>query len=259
MMSVMIHTAIYQQTGLRNIRAEKPCGDVVFFRETPDLLFYALADGQSNKSHGHDGGVVVLNCIADYIQNIGISKMLSMPFLDEIPFLLTREFRKALLSMAQQQGCLFTEYASTVLAVAIDPISGDYLLIHLGDGCIIGIQSNNSEIILSPPENVFSQQHTWLTTSDFMLSHLHIRMGKILNLRRIILMTDGATPLCHGKNIPSRAKRILADKDPNRILESLKTTKIHDDASCIVLDVPPQSDVQTVCQTIQSGAKNETQ
>lgn len=250
MMSVMIHAAIYQQTGLRNIRAKKPCGDVVFFRETSDFLFYALADGQSNKSHGYDGGMVVLNCIANYIQNIGISKMLSMPFLDEIPFLLTREFRKALLSVAQQQDCLFTEYASTVLAVAIDPISGDYLLIHLGDGCIVGIQSNNSDIILSPPENVFSQQHTWFTTSDFMLSHLHIRMGKILNLRRIILMTDGATPLCHGKNIPSRAKRILADKDPNRILESLKNPNIHDDASCIVLDVTLRSDVQTVCQTI---------
>ena len=245
-MSVMIRKTIYQQTGLRNILSGKQCGDVIFFRETPSLLFYALADGQSNKSHGHDGGVVALNCIADYIQNTGILNMIAMPFLDEIPFLLTREFRKALLSAAQQQNHSFADYASTVVAIAVDPVYGNYLIAHLGDGCIIGVQQNNSEIMLSPPENVFSTQHTWLTTSEFILPHFHIRIGEIQNLRRIILLTDGAVPLCRGKNIQSRAKKILLDEDPTRILELLKKSTIHDDASCIVLDINPRSDVLTL-------------
>ena len=243
-MPFTIHASIGQQTGLRKCSAKSACNDVIYCRNTPTLFFYGLADGQGNQQFGTTGGSVALHAVAAYIQETGLSAIMEYPFPDEIPFLLTRVFRKALHSLAQQHGHPFSEYASTILGITIDPLSGNYLVIHLGDGCAIGIHNNHSAMILSPPENSYSKEYTWLTTSDYAVSHLRISCGNIQNFQRLVLLTDGATPLCHGKNISSRAKKLLAGEDPHQLLNALKRTHPYDDASCIVLDIRFQRDLE---------------
>lgn len=241
-MPFTIHASIGQQTGFRKGPIKSSCNDVLYCRNTPTLLFYGLADGQGSKQFGATGGSVALHTVAAYIQETGLSAMLEYPFPDEIPFLLAREFRKSLHSLARQRGHSFSEYASTILGIAIDPLSGNYLVFHLGDGCAIGIHNNNSSMILSPPENTYSPEYTWLTTSDHAAFHLRISYGNIQNFQRLVLLTDGATSLCHGKNISSKAKQLLADKDPHQLLNALKQAHQHDDASGIVLNIHFQGD-----------------
>jgi len=244
-MPFTIHTSVGQQAGSKKDPAKTTCNDIIYCRKTENFLFYGLADGQGNKQQGSTGGAVVLHTLAAYIQETGLSKMIERPFPDEIPFLLTREYRNALYSLAQQQGYPLTEYASTVLGIAIDLISGDYIVLHLGDGCAIGIGNNSTPLILSPPENNYSPDHTWLTTSDRAAFHLRVSFGNIQNYQRLVFLTDGARSLCYGKNISARAKQLLADIDSHQILESLKQSHPRDDASGFILDIHFRPD--TVC------------
>lgn len=236
-MSFTIHAFVEKQSGATKDLSKVKCNDVIYCRKTPALLFYGLADGQGHKQHGSAGGAFALHAIAEYIHEIGLSALLEFPFPDEIPFLLTQKFRSVLSSLSQQQGYPFTEYASTLLGIAVDLISGNYMILHLGDGCAIGLHKSHSSIILSPPENTFSREYTWLTTSDHAAFHLRISFGNIQNFQRLVFLTDGATSLCYGKNLSSRARQLLADEDPHQFLNALKRTHPHDDASGIVLDI----------------------
>lgn len=252
-MPFTIHASVGQRTGVRKNPVNTACNDVIYCMKTPECLFYGLADGQGNRKYGSVGGAVVLHTLAVYVQKVGLSKILDKPFPDEIPFLLTREYRNSLYSLSQQQGYPFTEYASTLLGIAIDPTSGNYMILHLGDGCAIGIYNNRLPLVLSPPENNYSPDHTWLTTSDRAAFHLRVSFGNIRNFQRLVFLTDGARSLCYGKNISARAKQLLADKDSHQILESLKQSHPRDDASGFVLDIHFRPD------TVSTHERNRTE
>ena len=100
-----------QKTGLRHLQQNKPCEDVIYLRQTRNLLFYGLADGQSQTLCGAEGGRACLEAVADYIENTGISNILHAPFPDELPCMFVKQIRRRILSMVSSQNTDFKEYA----------------------------------------------------------------------------------------------------------------------------------------------------
>lgn len=113
------------------------------------------------------------------------------------------------------------------------------MTVHLGDGAILGVKGEGAPQFISAPENGVTAQYTWLTTSDGALGHLRVAFGRSAPWRRVVLVTDGARALCCGRNIPLRARELLARGGAAEVLAAVRESRPEDDASCIVLDRAP--------------------
>ena len=216
---------------------QHPCEDVVLMRTTRDYLFYGLADGQSGAKNGTAGGQVCLKAISSFIESVGIENLLNAPFPDELPCTFVKAFRKELVPLAESNSASINEFASTLLAIAVDLRNGKYILLHLGDGCVISIPHTGDPIPISAPENGITSHHTWLTTSENAVSHFRVTFGSFTNKRRLLLMSDGATCFCRGREIPWRAKDLLKESSHSEIYDRLIQSNPVDDATCIILDI----------------------
>ena len=226
-----------QIKGSRHQQNQHPCEDAVLMRTTRDYLFYGLADGQSGAEHGAKGGQVCLEAIFNFIESVGIEHLLNAPFPDELPCAFVKAFRKELLSLAESSSADIHEFASTLLAIAVDLRNGKYILLHLGDGCVLSVPHTGDPIPISAPENGITSHHTWLTTSENAVSHFRVTFGSFTNKRRLLLLTDGATCFCRGRAIPRRARDLLKDSCHAQIYEHLFQSDPVDDATCIIIDV----------------------
>ena len=225
--------------GAEHQRQGMACEDVLYIRETAEFCFYGLADGRSGASHGAEGGMACLEAAADFLQHSGVAGLAGQPFPDEIPCLLMRKLRRRLLCLSQERGVEFREYASTLLAIGLDPATGQYVLLHLGDGCAVLVREFASMDVLGPPENGISNRHTWLTTAENAVPHLKVMFGTIRRNDRLLLMSDGVSCLCYGKNIPRQARALMLTGTREEITDHVRRANPRDDASCIVLDFLP--------------------
>lgn len=234
------HRIVFSQAqieGSRHRQNQQPCEDAVLIRATNDYLFCGLADGQSGTKYGVDGGRVCLEAIFNYIASVGIDNLISTPFPDELPCAFVKAFRKELLSLAESNCASINEFASTLMAIAVDLRNGKYILLHLGDGCVINVPYTGDPTPISTPENGITSHHTWLTTSENAVFHFRVAFGSITNKRRILLVSDGATCFCRGREIPWRVKDLLKDGHHTEIYGHLVQSNPVDDATYIMIDI----------------------
>lgn len=212
------------------------CEDAVFRHFTDSYLFYGLADGQSGTAYGLEGGMACLEAISDYINSVGIKKIIDIPFPDELPCQFVQIFRKKLISLAHDKNTELKEFASTFLAIVIDLNSGKYMLLHLGDGCAVSVPHTGDPMVISAPDNGLASCHTWLTTSENAVPHFHVTFGSLEVKKRILLLSDGATCFCRGRSIPWRVKELMKNGSQFQLHDGLMQSNPVDDATCIILD-----------------------
>lgn len=228
----------FSQTGRFHLRDGAESEDVTVTLEKPGLLFYGLADGQSGKRLCRAGGEAALRSIARFIEEKGARDFVRCIHADELQYELIRVIRETLAGLCAAHCAEMTDFSSTIAALAIDPGTKEYRLIHLGDGAILAVGADKAPIMLSPPENGVTGQYTWLTSSPDAMHHLRTRRGSAKSIARFILLTDGATMLCRGKNIAKRAEALLCDlSNPGAIGEAIRNGRPQDDASCLVVDL----------------------
>ena len=227
----------FQQTGAAHIRESSGNQDVVLCRSGCNLRIFAIADGQSRKTLSPMGGSAVLRAISDFIEEKGLDALASYEYLDELQYEIMALIRSTLRRLAAQCAADVQEFASTLVMLAIDPASGRYMTLHLGDGVIISVRQDGEAGFLSIPENGITSRYTWLTTSDNALLHLRISFGNIGGFSRILLASDGAGCICYGKNIPRRSRELIASAGWNEITGYMQENPPEDDASLILIDV----------------------
>ena len=224
-------------TGQVHQAEDLPCQDTVFTRLTDEYLFCGLADGQSGTLYGAEGGRVCLEAIADYIDSIGIHELIHTAFPDELPCMLVRSYRGKLLPLARERQTDPKEFASTLLAIAVERKTGKYALLHLGDGCAVSIPQSGEPSLITGPDNGLTPRHTWLTTSPGAITHFRICFGSLESKKRLMLLSDGATCFCRGSNILWRVRDLLRDGSAEQLRQKLDQSAPSDDASCILLDL----------------------
>mgnify|MGYP002557050328 FL=1 len=226
----------YSKTGKNNMERDAECEDVIFIDETPEIKFWGIADGQTRKKYCREGGKKVLEAVFHFISDKGITQMTRYEHVDELQYELIRVVRETISKMALNEKVEKTEYASTLVVLACDTHTGNYTIIHLGDGSIIGRKKDGSISMLSSPENGLTTSYTWLTTSKEALLHLRIGFGCIQDYKRIVMITDGATVLARGKNISEKTQNMIVRGSRDDIVTSLAESNPTDDASCIIID-----------------------
>ena len=236
-LSPLVCAEWYSQTGAMHLNSNSESEDIFIAKEERDLLFYGLADGQSGKAFCRQGAYEVLTVIANYIKKKGITALSEYEHVDEIQYEIIKIIRKKLNNLAETRNTSVYEFASTILAMGIEPKTGNYVTVHLGDGGIFGKRSDGSINFISTPDNGITSRYTWLTTSENALLHLRIGFGSISNYDRVIMYTDGAESICRGTSITQSAKRIVLDNEESwKIGEILHTSEPADDATCVVID-----------------------
>lgn len=231
-------TSVYKTIiGTRNLDKGNENEDVVFIDESSDLLFYGLADGQSGKNHCRKGGVETLKTVFQYLRQEGIDCLINREHIDEIQYEVIHLIRKTIEELASKENTDRAEFASTLVVFAYDKQTNNFIVLHLGDGGVIGVRKQNEELtIVGPPDNGITANYTWLTTSPSALSHLRVYFGNINKFSRIVLFTDGAREICHGKNIPMQAQLVCKSRIAKSIIDYMQDSYHEDDASCIVID-----------------------
>lgn len=225
-----------QQTGLSHIQNHQPSQDVVLNYTNSTVSILGLADGQSSKKMSAVGGQVVLEHVAAFIDRVGMDSIMSYRYKDELVYDIMRVIRECLQEKAETSNIDIDDLSSTLVLIAIDKTSGRFVTMHLGDGIILGVH-NESIICISLPDNGVTSQYTWLTTSQGALNHLRINYGDIADYDRIILVSDGAYDICHGKRIQQRARHLLLSAKQNDIIEYMLRSQHEDDATIIISDI----------------------
>lgn len=211
------------------------CEDFIYTTEPePDYFFAGVADGQSNKQYCIEGGKTALTIIADYMQKQDLASF-SNRYLDEVQYELIHTIRQQLDFLARIRETDAKDFSSTICSIAANPMDGNFVLTHLGDGCIVGLTTDNHLRILSAPENGITRYHTYLTTSPSALTHVRLSQGKLQNYRAIYIMTDGASCISREGSIERKARSLLLQRDFDRLSYYMEESKPRDDSSLIMI------------------------
>lgn len=224
-------------TGEFNKERDEECEDVMHIDEISGIKLYGLADGQTGKKHCRIGGNKVLDAVFRFVADIGITQMAQYEYMDELQYEIIRVIRETINGLAVSECEVKDSYASTLVVFAYDELTNDYVIIHLGDGSIIGQRTSGDIVMISSPENGLTTDYTWLTTSRDAFNHLRIGFGNANCFSRIILITDGAKSIAQGKKIAERTKQIIRTGSQEDVVKLLLETPPRDDASCIIVDL----------------------
>lgn len=233
----LYYAECFKQIGSTHLNRNMDSDDVIYTCEKPGLLFYGIADGQSEKKYCRQGAAAVLKSIEEYIRQKKIYDLSQYQHLDEIQYEIIRIVRKKLEQLALAGQAMISDFASTILAMGIDPITGQYITVHLGDGGILGKRIDGSLNFISGPENGITSKYTWLTTSEGALLHLRIGFGQISNYCQAVMFTDGAEAISRGTNISVGVRSILNEnKVASQLAKIICDSRPVDDASFIAID-----------------------
>ncbi|MCR5249213.1 MAG: protein phosphatase 2C domain-containing protein [Lachnospiraceae bacterium] len=228
----------YVAAGEEHKSRGEQCQDSVVHLKEGSLDFYGVADGQSGKMYSHIGGKEVMKSIFEYIREKTLETIITHPYRDEIRYELARTIRERLTELSAQHEADAGEFSSTLVIFVMDLLEGTYLTIHLGDGGILVKRRDGKIGMISKPENGLTRQYTWLTTSNDLIDHLRLKTGRIDDYERVLLFSDGASPLCCGSNIQGHAMQLLTENVcPDEVFSYMESCGHSDDASCIIVDI----------------------
>lgn len=228
----------YVSVGAYHESRDECCQDTVLCKEESDILYYGIADGQSGKLYCNIGGEEVLKSIYQYIKKKAIEEIIRYEYKDEIQYEILRIIRDRIDELSKEYSADIGEFSSTIIVLAINPKTGNYMILHIGDGGIMAERTDQSIELISRPENGITKQYTWLTTNSELLAHIRIEFGNVGSFSRIIMFSDGADVICNGNNIPGKIKHFLDERaDADVMFEYIKKSGHVDDASCAIIDI----------------------
>ena len=159
-----------------------------------DITAISLCDGASfSRFSGLAAQVVSELCVKILLENFE-------RYLTENPFRVRYEIAKkidiALTRIGKKNNIPLHQLATTILAAAVNPTNGKFLLLHLGDGMIFQRyqESSSTFSVASSPETGLLPFSTYLTLVGTTEYHLRFYRWVQPNqqLCQILLVTDGA-------------------------------------------------------------------
>ena len=182
----MWEVSSFRKTGKYHKEHGLLCQDQVFYRENDHSQSIILADGTGDSNANVPCVEEVTKFAADTLllyadrEAEGHNEMLEY-LMGGIVGIISKY-------MDRYHLCAET-FGSTLMGAAVNQRENRYLLLHLGDGIIVGSDDQQSRV-LSYPINRKPDQ-TFLTISDNISERIKVKSGDLGELSRIILCSDG--------------------------------------------------------------------
>lgn len=178
-------TAFAIEKGVSHKVSDTPCQDSVIVKQDDGYLFVGLADGAGSCKHSDIGSKSIL-------QFLSVDMRINFDYYnvneDEARNALLEKIHLALDSIARFNEVKIQDLSSTLLCMVVH--NDTYLIIHIGDGVIGMLDSNDNLSVLSNPENGEYVNYTYFTTC-LDPEKVHIYRGNIQDLNGLVLMSDG--------------------------------------------------------------------
>ena len=177
----------FKKTGKYHADHGMRCQDQVFYRENYYSQAIVLADGAGDS----DANVPCVEEVAEFTAEVLLRFSKGEEALCQAMML---EYLMGgivgIISKYMDRSHLGAEmFGSTLMGAAVNHREGRYLLLHLGDGIIIGSNGQQSRV-LSYPVNRKADQ-TVLTISENIPERIKVKSGDLGDLSRIVLCSDG--------------------------------------------------------------------
>ena len=180
----------YTKTGTRHQSLGQNCQDAVFYRDTPDLTFLALADGVSACENSRIGAELACRTAAEYV----IDYASTFHNCDEtkIAYLILDQVRYELENKAREMDWEPETLASTLSFCCIRKSTREVLVFHLGDGGIYTMQERGLSMLLPPDGRPMGPANT-ITRNNHRAAQ--VRSFSLPNSARFFLCSDGVVKL----------------------------------------------------------------
>lgn len=184
----MIQIETYCRIGQRNLDRNLPCQDWVSHAQKGSITAIALADGTGQTAHATLGAMTAANTLANHLARhfralLGRSD-------DALRYDVLATVRQALYDLCDVHQAELKSFSSTFLAAAADEKTGQFLLVHLGDGTARAETDTESQM-LSYGEHGTSPRYTVLSTTQGALPHIRVVRGSTEGMTRLCLYSDG--------------------------------------------------------------------
>jgi hypothetical protein len=203
--------------GLSHQQEQLVCQDRVNYYEHDHIKAIALADGAGSYKYSEHG--------AEYISDI-ICKFFNANFYslyenENRIFEIEKFINEQLNYYAQLNNYEIDELSSTLLVVAINIQTNQYISAHIGDG-IIGIYRNQQLTLFSDAHNGESTNTTFMTTSENLYKYIRIQYGYLdEQTKGFIMLSDG------GAHVLFDHKNKLFTNNSHKIIESAINGKLN--------------------------------
>ncbi len=176
----------FRQTGMLHRQDNLCCQDAIASARKENIRAIALADGIGSNNNAYTGAKLAAERAAQLLTEY-FHEWMEMDKSEAQMELMIR-IREPLFRFCRSHGCKVKELGSTLLAAAVS--ERQFLLLHLGDGYLMG-EYTEGWGVLSYPENGIRSNETVLTTSRPAAKYLRISRGNISDLQSICLCSDG--------------------------------------------------------------------
>lgn len=208
--------------------------DLIHIEQKNDSIYFCIADGQSGKRYCKEGAKICLEKVIEYVSQYEFEEFYCFSDYEQHKVSMMNQIEMSLKKEAIQKDTQFEEFSSTFIVLITDRKMERYILIHLGDGSVIGITKEGKTNFLSRPENGININTTWYTTSILAASHIKICKGDLQDMSKVLMVTDGAICINSREHISMRFQRICT-KEPEQIFDYIQQYNSIGDSSYILL------------------------
>lgn len=196
MKSTRMNISSALEQGVAHHKSNTPCQDRIYVSQHENFTFLGLADGAGSAENSGEGAEYILEQLSRKLQSDFSTLLESNDTTQE----LTSFIEIALRNYAEINEFEFHFLASTLLVVAI--YENKYLLLHIGDGIIVRVNSEKKLKVLSEAKNAEFANLTWFTTSIDSKERLRIQKGEYGDIENgLLLCSDGIQDLIYdGRN-----------------------------------------------------------
>lgn len=179
-------TITYKETGIRHIERGKACEDSVFNYTAKDgVTSIALSDGAGSYKYAELGSKITSEVAAKFMAE-KFDRLYELDK-DTIVEYIQHEILVPINEAAAEKDEESIQFSATLLCVAIHP-DGRYLVIHIGDGAIVGLNHDNECKVISIYEHDGPVNQTTFVTIPG--TEAFAQKGKS-DYATFVLMSDG--------------------------------------------------------------------
>lgn len=187
----MMHYSMTMTGSLHRLTGTR-CQDHTAYVRSGSIGASALSDGAGSLQRSGEGAMTISHAAACFLAS-SFSRLIAMDD-DAIRRELYDLITRILANLSARYGENAVRFGSTLLAVGCDARTGEYLVVHIGDGLICTIPAGScTPVPLSLPERGRRANETYLTVSLLNpggLFHIRIKRGRGAGI--FMLTSDGA-------------------------------------------------------------------
>lgn len=214
-------------------RNKERINELSITKKNEEKYFAGIARGKKGCKFGYEGAEITLNIIYNYMLKQDTETFMDS-YQDQKKYELMEQIRNGVKETAKKYQADPEEFSCNFCGICLDEKKEKFILFHLGDGEIYGMEPTGKYRRISAPEYGPTIYHTYHTMTDGSIYHIRFMTGDIRIFDRLYFYSEGAKRVSRYLKT-AEGKDILEDFDENKMIKLLEKYKLSEDASILIM------------------------